>query len=227
MIGSRFACRVVFAVAIAWAVPRISHAQVREPGETQSAGEHAGSLGDISRPLGDVSSAVGDGSQTIGESSAGSIGTDAPPVHVPYERTVLSGPVSSISRGPVDAIPASIALAVEEASTGAVKQDAASPLGEQISEPLRELAPLRDQMRKQREEALRLALQQPPPGATTDAQPAPVGAAEPPPVVAPAEPSQSGQRADAEFGPPSDGMDPEGDLHGEDAPAPDDPDPSN
>ncbi len=224
MIGCRVASRVVLAVAIAWAVPRTSLAQVRQPGEAVSAGEHAGPLADISRPLAG-SAAVGDGSQTIGESSGGSIGANSPPVHEPFGPTVLSGPVSSISRGPVDAIPASIAPAVEEASTGAVKQDAASPLGEQISEPLRELAPLRDKMRKQREEALRLALQQPPPQATTDEPPA--GAAEQPAVVAAPDPSAPEQRADAEVGPPSDGLDPEGDLHGEDAPAPDDPDPSN
>jgi hypothetical protein len=226
MIGRRVAYRTIFVVVIAWAGPRIAQAQVRQPGETESAGEHAGPLADISRPLSDGSSAVGDGTKTIGESSGGSIGTDAIPVHLPYGPTVLSGPVSSISRGPVDAIPASIAPAVEEASTGAVKHDALSPLGEQISQPLRELAPLRDQMRKLREEAVRLALQQPAPAATADEPPGALGAAEPPAIAAP-EPSDSEQRADAEFGPPSDGLDPEGDLHGEDAPAPDDPDPSN
>ncbi len=227
MIGCRFAYRVVLVVAIAWAVPRISPAQVRQPGEAVSAGEHAGPLLDISRPIGDGSAAVGDGTQTIGESNGGSIGSGSLPVHIPNGRTVLSGPVSSISRGPVDAIPASIAPAVEEASTGAVKQDAASALGEQISEPLRELGPLRDKMRKQREEAVRLALQQPQPPPTDVEPQAGVGAAEPPAVVTAPDPSNPEQRADAEFGPPSDGMDPEGDLHGEDAPAPDDPDPSN
>jgi hypothetical protein len=56
------------------------------------------------------------------------------------------------------------------------------------------------------------------PPAVTDAVPA---------GAAPAADAAPEQRADAEFGPGSDGMDPEGDLHGEDAPAPDDPDPSN
>lgn len=249
MMGSRAArFATLIAVCLGWAAPRSAPAQVREPGEAVSAGEHAGPLADISRPLSEGSAAVHDGAATVGESSGGPMADGATSVHTANDRTVLSGPVSSISRGPVDAVPASIGLAVEEASTGAVKHDAASPLGEQISQPLRELGALRVQMRKQREDAQRLALQQsiapvvsePAPAADgepnvgaavpPDAAPAPAAAPDPdaaPAVQADPAPRAPEERADAEFAPPSDGLDPEGDLHGEDAPAPDDPDPSN
>lgn len=218
MIRSRFEGLVagVLLVAVGLAVGGVAPAQVREPGEAVSAGEHAGSLSEISRPLRVDSIAVHDGAQSLGEASGGSM--HAAPVHAPNAPSMISGPVSSVSRGPMSGDRAPLtAPAVTEASTGAVTHDNASPLGERISEPMRELGPLRQQMRKQREQAERVALQQPMPPVASDTD---AGATQPA-LAAPE------QRADAEFGTDSDGLDPEGDLHGEDAPAPTDPDPSN
>ena len=61
---------------------------------------------------------------------------------------VVSGPVSEISvRGAMAGPPVTGGGSVGQASVGAVKKDVASPLGEMISEPLRELGPLQDQLR--------------------------------------------------------------------------------
>ena len=200
-------------LAVAVAVSTGAPAQVREPGQTKSAGEDGAPLGDVSRPMLDGSNAVHDAAQTLGETSSGSM--RSAPVHELNGPSMLSGPVSSMTRGPVSGTRASLtAPAVDEASTGAVTHDNASPLGERISEPLTELGPLRARMREQRDEAARVALQRSMQPAVPDSAPAAT-------LAAPE------QHADAEVVPDSDGLDPEGDLHGEDAPAPDDSDPAN
>jgi hypothetical protein len=131
--------------------------QVREPGETLSAGEGAGTLSDISTPLRNPSLSVHDGSQTIGESSEGSVRSG--PVRDGSTRSMLSGPVSEVSQGPMRRPQPSLSGGSQtEASAGAVKHDIASPLGERISQPLRELGPLQEQMRQRREQAQQAAL---------------------------------------------------------------------
>jgi hypothetical protein len=61
---------------------------------------------------------------------------------------VLSGPVSDSSAGAVTAgRPVAGGGSVAEVSVGAVKKDTDRPLGEMISQPLRELGPLQEQLR--------------------------------------------------------------------------------
>jgi hypothetical protein len=132
-------------------------AQVRQPDETLSAGEGAGPLSDISTPLRNPSVSVHDGAQTLGESSSGSVHSG--PVRDSTTRSMLSGPVSEISRGPMRQPQPSLSGGSQtEASAGAVKHDIASPLGERISQPLRELGALQQQMRERRERAALAAL---------------------------------------------------------------------
>ncbi|MGH7789047.1 MAG: hypothetical protein ACRERC_19400 [Candidatus Binatia bacterium] len=86
----------------------------------------------------------GDG--TIGESS-GSAGRSGP-MRDATTRGMLSGPMSEWSRGPVsDRRTLSGGGSMTENSAGAVKHDIDQPLGSRISQPLRELGPLQDQMR--------------------------------------------------------------------------------
>jgi hypothetical protein len=199
-----------------------AHAQVRQPQDTISAGEHAGPLSDVSRPLRDDSIAVHDGAATIGESATDSARSGS--IRDGGTRSMLSGSVSDASRGPMsEPRPPITSGAVAEASAGAVKHDIASPLGERISDPLRELGPLQKQMREQRQQAERAALldASQPALSSTDA-----GAAAPAAAPAPDEPDL---HADAEFVAEPDWLNQEGDLHGEDAPAPvdDEASPSN
>lgn len=134
-----------------------ARAQVRNPEDTISAGEDAGPLSDVSRPLRDDSASVHDGLGTIGENSAGPVRSG--PVRDGRARSMLSGPVSEVSQGPMtEPRPPLTSGAVAEASAGAVKHDIASPLGERISEPLRELGALRAQMRARRKQAEKAAL---------------------------------------------------------------------
>ena len=144
---------------------RAAFAQVRQPGEAISAGDNSGPLSDVSRPL-DDSRAVHDGAQTIGETSGASVRSG--PVRDPGTRSMLSGPVSQVSRGPMtEPRPPLTSGSVTEASSGAVKHDIDSPLGERISSPLRELGPLQQAMRARREQAEQAALE----GATEPAVP--------------------------------------------------------
>lgn len=134
-------CALAFAIAAALELP--AAAQVRDPGETLSAGENAepmsatgGTLG--GRPM--------SGSGTIGESSGSS--RRSGPVRDASTRSMLSGPMSESSRGPVsDRRTLSGGGSMTENSAGAVKHDIDQPLGSRISQPLRELGPLQDQMR--------------------------------------------------------------------------------
>jgi hypothetical protein len=147
----------LLAVVSAFGAVPPAAAQVRQPDETISAGEGAGTLSDVSRPVGDGSRSVHDGARTIGEASDGSMHSG--PVRDGRTRSMLSGPVSEISRGPMyQPQPSLSGGSVTEASAGAVKHDIASPLGERISQPLRELAPLQQQMRERRQRAEQAAL---------------------------------------------------------------------
>jgi hypothetical protein len=132
-------------------------AQVRDAEDTVSAGEGAGILSDVSTNVGHDSRPVHDGTLTIGETSSGPIRSG--PVSDAQTRSMLSGPVSSISQGPMrQTRPPLSGGSMTEASAGAVKHDAASPLGERISDPLRELGPLQEQMRARRQRAEDTAL---------------------------------------------------------------------
>jgi hypothetical protein len=72
---------------------------VRDADDTLSAGEGAGPLSDVSRPVGEDSRPMHDGARTIGESSGGPLGGG--PVRDPGTRSMLSGPVSASSQGPM------------------------------------------------------------------------------------------------------------------------------
>jgi hypothetical protein len=141
------------AVVAAFAVLTVAHAraQVRDPQNAISAGEHAGPLSDVSRPLHDDSVSVYDG-LSIGETSGGPVYSGA--MRDAAVRGMLSGAVSDISAGPMrqPQLPLS-GGAMTEASMGAVKHDIDSPLGERISEPLRELGPLQEALRARRNAA--------------------------------------------------------------------------
>lgn len=132
--------------------------QVRQPGEGISAGEGAGILSDVSTNIGAGSRSMHDGALTIGETSGGPVRSG--PVRDPNTRGMLSGPVSSMSRGPVYERRGSLSGgSMTEASAGTVKQDSSHPLGTRISDPLRELGPLQEQMRAKRQLAEQAALQ--------------------------------------------------------------------
>jgi hypothetical protein len=134
-------------VSVAAACPALS--QVRPPGTGLSAGEGAGILSDVSTNVGAGSRPMSDGSLTIGEASGGPVRSG--PVRDPNTRGMLSGPVSSMSQGPVYQPGRSLSSgSMTEASAGTVKQDSDHPLGTRISDPLRELGPLQEQMRARR-----------------------------------------------------------------------------
>jgi hypothetical protein len=122
-------------------------AQIRTPG-AGAVSENEGPIGEDSLTIGEVSRPVGDG-LTIGETSGGPIRSG--PVSDMNTRSMLSGPMSSISRGPVSSgRPMTGGPSMTEASAGAVKHDIDMPLGERISAPLRELAPLQEQLKRLR-----------------------------------------------------------------------------
>lgn len=131
-------------------------AQMRNPDETISAGENAGTLSDVSGPLKDDSAPVY-GSGTVGELSVGTVRSG--PVSELDSRSMHSGPVSDVSMGPMrEPRPPLASGSMTEWSSGAVKQNITDPLGTQISEPIRELRPLQNAMRAQREQAQAEAL---------------------------------------------------------------------
>jgi len=208
---------LVIGMLVAFALPAATLGQVRQPQETVSAGEHFGPLSDVSRPVLDDSQAVRDGGSTIGDASNGSVRA-AGSVRDQGTRSMLSGPVSDASAGPMISTHPSLASgAVAEASAGAVKHDIDSPLGERISEPLRELAPLQRQMRALREQAERVAQNTAAAPVAADGSQAAGAAAD----AAPAELEQ----ADAEFVPETSPLNQDGDVHSDDTPDSDDGDP--
>lgn len=149
---------VVAGLVLAGSVASSTLAQVRQPGESLSAGDGAGLLSDVSTNVGHGSLSVHDGAQTLGETSGGSV-RSAGPVSDMDTRSMLSGPVSSMSRGPVYEPRSLSGGSITEASAGAVKHDITNPLGTRISDPLRELGPLQEQMRARRQQAEQDALQ--------------------------------------------------------------------
>ena len=128
--------------------------QVRTSPGDSAVSEHTGSIGEDSRPVGEGSRPM-KGDPTIGESSGGTFSDGRlryGPVRESSSRGMLSGPVSSISRGPMTQ-PRTLrdGGSVTEASAGAVKHDIDRPLGSRISQPLRELGPLQEQLRAVRQ----------------------------------------------------------------------------
>jgi hypothetical protein len=114
----------------------------------QSAGQPAGQG---SGPVRELSTNVGTGSGPV-RGSVGAAMNDTPvrsgPVRGSVTGDVTSGPVSDISVGPVTADnPMAGGGTIGQASAGAVKKDMNSPLGERISQPLRELGPLQERLR--------------------------------------------------------------------------------
>ncbi len=145
-----------WATTVALLVAVSAAAQVRNPNETVSAGEGAGSLSDVSGGVRDDSAPMY-GSGTVGEMSVGTVRSG--PMRGMGSRSMLSGPVSDASVGSMrDPRPPFTSGAVTESSAGPVKQNDSDPLGTQISEPIRELRPLQDAMRVQREQAEAAAL---------------------------------------------------------------------
>jgi hypothetical protein len=155
------------ALALAAGVATSAVAQVRQPGESLSVGDGSGPLSDVSTNVGHDSRPMHDGAQTLGETSGGPVHSG--PISDWDTRSMLSGPVSSMSQGPMYRPQPSLSGgSMTEASAGAVKHDVASPLGTRISDPLHELGGLREQMRARRQQAELDALQR----AAEPAQPA-------------------------------------------------------
>jgi hypothetical protein len=127
-------------------------AQIRTPGAS-AVSEHSGPIGDDSGPVGEGSRSMYEG-VTIGESTGRHPDDQRTggPVHDRNTRSMRSGPVASISSGPMTQ-PRTLpdGGSMTEHSAGAVKHDIDRPLGSRISQPLRELAPLQAHLRDLRE----------------------------------------------------------------------------
>lgn len=137
------------AAGVLLGIATAASAQVRNPGQ-ETISEHVGPLGPVSVPVSAGSRPVRDGLGTIGETSRPMHGGG--PVRDRWTRSMRSGPVSSLSRGPMtQPRTAPHGGSVTAASAGAVKHDIDRPLGSRISQPLRELAPLQQHLRALRE----------------------------------------------------------------------------
>lgn len=148
--------RLLVAVGLCAALALPAGAQVRTPGQG-AVSENEGSIGEDSPTIGEVSKPVGDG-LSIGDTSRGPIGSG--PMSDLRTRSMLSGPMSSISSGPMSAGRSMTGgPSMTEASAGAVKHDTDAPLGQRISAPLRELAPLQDQLKRLRTEGNAAAIE--------------------------------------------------------------------
>jgi hypothetical protein len=127
-------------------------AQIRTPGNS-AVSEHSGPIGDGSGPVGEGSRSMYEG-VTIGESSVRHSDDQriGGPVRDRTTRSMRSGPVASISSGPMTQ-PRTLpdGGSMTQHSAGAVKHDIDQPLGSRISQPLRELAPLQAHLRELRE----------------------------------------------------------------------------
>lgn len=143
-IGFHFVSRLRFTLILS-----CSLATSHSPALAQTAGQP---VGQGSGPLSELSTNVGAGSGSVRDSNGrpginpGRLGGNS--VRGSVAGDIVSGPVSDISVGSVGAgRTVTGGGSVGQASVGAVKKDIASPLGEMISEPLRELGPLQDQLR--------------------------------------------------------------------------------
>lgn len=127
-------------------------AQIRTPGAS-AVSEHSGPIGDDSGPVGEGSRSMYEG-VTIGESSVRHPDDrrSGGSVRDRNTRSMRSGPVSSLSSGPMTQ-PRTLpdGGSMTQHSAGAVKHDIDRPLGSRISQPLRELAPLQAHLRDLRE----------------------------------------------------------------------------
>lgn len=137
-------------VMLLCAVP--AAAQIRTPGAS-AVSEHSGPIGDDSVPVGADSRSMYEG-RTIGESSVRQPDDrrSGGPVRDRNTRSMRSGPVASLSSGPMTQ-PRTLpdGGSMTQHSSGAVKHDIDQPLGSRISQPLRELAPLQAHLRDLRE----------------------------------------------------------------------------
>jgi hypothetical protein len=122
-------------------VVRIAHAQVRGKPVHQDTGP----LSEMSTNVGAGSGPVHQWGRSVSDGSLGTLGGNA--VRDSASGDVRSGPVSDISVGAVTSgRPVSGSGTVTDASAGAVKKDVDSPLGERISQPVRDLGPLLEQL---------------------------------------------------------------------------------
>jgi hypothetical protein len=114
---------------------------------SKPAGEGSGPVSELSVPLGTGAAPVHERGRTVREGSGGPIKSG--PVRDAGTRSMKSGPVSELSRGAaVEGRAMTGSGSIGASSAGAVKKNLASPLGERISDPLSELAPLRDILRQ-------------------------------------------------------------------------------
>jgi hypothetical protein len=115
----------------------------------QSVAGEGGPVSEISRDLRGDSRPVHERANTV---TAGSVGpVHSRSVHDGPRRTMLSGPVTEISRGPVSRAPMTGDVSVHQASSGAVKEEMARmPVGEAVA--VRELDALQNRLREMREQ---------------------------------------------------------------------------
>jgi hypothetical protein len=118
------------------------HAQVR----SNPVHQDTGPLSDISTNAGAGSEPVHQHGRSVRDGSLGTLSGNA--VRQSTTGSMLSGPVSDISVGPVTSgRPVSGGGAMRDASMGAVKKDDDSLLGERITQPLHDFRALQDQLR--------------------------------------------------------------------------------
>jgi hypothetical protein len=140
---------ILFLVALL--LPAGADAQSVEPAK-KSAGEGSGPLSELSTNVGHDSRPVSEGSTTIGEGSVGSMISG--PMRDPRPPSMITGPVSEISRGPVTSfVPVTSHVAVRDASAGAVTREAERSVGEPLLEPEQDLFALQEQLRSLRQQA--------------------------------------------------------------------------
>lgn len=128
--------------------------QVRTSPGDSAVSEHSRSIGETGVPVSAGSRPMRDGSRPIGESSWAVVDGRARfgSVRDLSSRSMLSGPVSSLSRGPMTQPRVGAqGGSMTAASSGAVKHDRDRPLGTRISQPLRELGALQEQLRALRQ----------------------------------------------------------------------------
>ncbi|MBI4519037.1 MAG: hypothetical protein HY699_24870 [Deltaproteobacteria bacterium] len=115
-----------------------------QPAAAEVTEGQARALAQAAAPVSEAAGSVRRGSLSVHEGSVGSM--HSRPVRDGRGRSMHSGPVSELGAGSVyDSVGAGGAAG--ELSVGAVKKDRAAPLGAPISQPLRELGALQEQLR--------------------------------------------------------------------------------
>jgi hypothetical protein len=117
--------------------------QAQLPG--QPVGQGSGPVSELSTNIGAASRPVHQPGRSVRDAGTGRLSGNS--VRGSVSGDLVSGPVSEISVGPVTANVPVTSSSVGESSSGAVKKDVNSPLGEMISQPLRELGALQEQLR--------------------------------------------------------------------------------